>query len=180
MPPEEVRLISSLYWSQTAQIRGRSEDSQSSQIEKGVRKGYVLFPVFFNTYSEELITEALQNETGLVVNRLVLNNIQFVDDTVLLANTEEDLQRQIDKANESCAVFGMELNAKKTKAMAMEKQPETKVTVKSKGIALEQANKYKYTGKQEKIRNSKEIILGVERNCEKQCKYEEKVKAAKF
>ena len=75
VPSEELTLISNLYWSQTAQIRGRSEDSQSFKIEKGVRQGCVLSPVFFNLYSEELINEALQDETGLVVNGVVINNI---------------------------------------------------------------------------------------------------------
>ena len=75
-----------------------------------------------------------------------INNIQFADDIVLRANTEEDLQRQIDKVNESCTAFGMELNAKKIKVMVMEKQPGTKITIKSNGIALEQVNNYKYLG----------------------------------
>ena len=75
VPSEEIRLILHLYWSQTAQIRGRSEYSQSFMIEKGVRQGCVVSPVFFNMYSEELINEALQNEAGLVVNGRAINNI---------------------------------------------------------------------------------------------------------
>ena len=41
--------------------------------------------------------------------------MQVADDTLLLANTEEDLQRQIDELNESCTAFGMELSVKKDK-----------------------------------------------------------------
>ena len=52
----------------------------------------------------------------------------------------------MDKVNESCTAFGMELNARKTKVMAMEKQPGTELTIKSNGIALEQVTKYKYLG----------------------------------
>jgi len=40
-------------------------------------------------YSEELINEALQDKDGLIVNEMIINNIRFADDTVLLANTEE-------------------------------------------------------------------------------------------
>ena len=54
----------------------------------------------------------------------------FVDDTVLLAGAEEDLQRIIDRINESCTVYGMELNAKRTKVLVMEKQPGTKTVIK--------------------------------------------------
>ena len=43
---EEIRLIFNLYLSQTAQIRGTSEDSRTFKIEKGVRQGCVLSPVF--------------------------------------------------------------------------------------------------------------------------------------
>ena len=146
VPPEEIRLISNLYWSQTAQIRGKSEDSRSFKIEKGVRQGCVLSPVFFNMYSEELINEALQDESGLEVNGMTINNIRFADDTVLLASTEGELQRLLDKINESCKAYGMELNAKKTKVMVIEKQPGTKIVIKSNGVTLEQVKQYKYLG----------------------------------
>ena len=76
---------------------------------------------------------------------MVITNIRSADDSVLLANTE-DLQRQVDKVNESGTAFGMELNTKKTKGMVMEKQPGMKITIKSNGIALGQVNKYKYLG----------------------------------
>ena len=112
-----------------------SENSQSFKIKKGVRQGCVLYPVFFNMYSEELINEALQDETGLAVNGVIINNIRLADDTVLLANIE-DLQRQIDKVNESYTASGMQLNAKKTKVMVLEKQPGTEITTKSNGGSI--------------------------------------------
>ena len=37
VPSEESRLILNLHWSQSAQIRGSSENSQSSKIEKRVK-----------------------------------------------------------------------------------------------------------------------------------------------
>ena len=40
----------------------------------------------------------------------------------------------------------MELNARKTKVMVMEKQPRPELTIMSNGIVLEQVNKYKYLG----------------------------------
>ena len=39
---------------------------------------------------EELIHEALQDESGLELNGMIINNIRFPDETILLESTEED------------------------------------------------------------------------------------------
>ena len=57
-------------------------------------------------YSEELNTEALQDESGVELNGMIINNVRFPYDIVLLASTEEDLKRLIDKINESCKAYG--------------------------------------------------------------------------
>ena len=46
VPSEEIRSILNPYWFQTAQIKGRSEDSRSFKNGKGVRQGCVLSPMF--------------------------------------------------------------------------------------------------------------------------------------
>ena len=46
-----------------------------------------------------LIKEALQDESGLEANGVIIYNIKFADDTALPASTEEDLQGLIDKIN---------------------------------------------------------------------------------
>ena len=40
----------------------------------------------------------------------------------------------------------MDLNAKKTKVMVMQKQPGTEIVIKSNGVALEKVKQYKYFG----------------------------------
>ena len=77
---------------------------------------------------------------------MTINNTRFADDTVLLASTEEELHRLLDEINEFCNAYGMELNAKKTKVMVIEKQPGTKIVIKSNGVTLEQVKQYKYLG----------------------------------
>ena len=60
----------------------RIKDSRSFKIEKGVRQGCVLSTVFFNMYCEELVNEALQDEAGLVLKKVIINNIRFADYTI--------------------------------------------------------------------------------------------------
>ena len=56
------------------------------------------------------------------INALVpSNNLQYADNTVLLAHTEEDLQPLLNELNIS-GHFGMEINSKKTEVMIFTKQ----------------------------------------------------------
>lgn len=51
--------------------------------------------LWFNTYSEYLFREALgETINGMIVNRKVINNLRYADDTVVLvADSVEGLQR---------------------------------------------------------------------------------------
>ena len=57
-------------------------------ILRGVRQGCVLPPLLFNIYSEEIFKQALEDqEEGIVLNGVSVNNIRYGDDTLLIANT---------------------------------------------------------------------------------------------
>ena len=74
-------------------------------------------------YSEELIREALDDTRGIKVNGVTITNIRYADDTIIIAETEHDLKVMITRLNETCKIYGMELNAKNTKVMVIEKFP---------------------------------------------------------
>ena len=115
IPQEEKRLISNLYWNQTAVVRTINGESRSFKIKKGVRQGCILSPILFNMNSEELIREALDDTRGIKVNGVTITNIRYADDTIIIAETEHDLQVMITRLNETCKIYGMELNVKNTK-----------------------------------------------------------------
>ena len=56
---EEIRLISNLYWNQTAIVKTKNGESRSFNIKKCVKQGCILSPILFNMYSKEFIQEAL-------------------------------------------------------------------------------------------------------------------------
>ena len=104
-------------------------------------------PVLFNIYSEELINEALSGYKGVTFNGVNYTNIRFADDTIVVAETEEELQKMIESINTACEEYGMALNAKKTKTMLISKFDEDKTCkVQVNGTELEQVKKYKYLG----------------------------------
>ena len=103
--------------------------------------------MLFNIYSEELINQALEGFKGVTINGVNYTNIRFADDTVVIAETEDDLQHMIDSLNTTCIEYGMALNAKKTKTMVMSKANEGKVCkIRVNNTELDQVEKYKYLG----------------------------------
>ena len=78
--------------------------------------------MLFTQYNEYLIEEALNNKRGLNINGENINNARFADDTVLITESEEDLQEVVNEMNQKCNDYGMSRNAKKTKVMVIDKK----------------------------------------------------------
>ena len=123
VPNEEIRLISSIYDYQEAHIRINISLSRKVKIKQSVRQGCILSPLLFNMYSEEVVTKALENDKGIVINGKGFTNIRYAGDTVILADSEQNVQRMPNNSGRVCKDFGMELNDKKTKGMVIEKVP---------------------------------------------------------
>ncbi|GFN78228.1 retrovirus-related pol polyprotein from type-1 retrotransposable element r2 [Plakobranchus ocellatus] len=81
-----------MYWEQTAAMRVENENSTFQDIKRGVRKGCVLSPDLLSLYSE-IIMRNLENHPGIKVSGHNINNLRYVDDTVLIAENKEDLQK---------------------------------------------------------------------------------------
>ena len=115
-------------------------------IKRGVRQGCILSPCLFNIYTEYLIREALEDGEGININGQHITNIIYADDTIILAESEQQLQHMIEKLDVTCEQYGMAMNAKKTKTMIVEKTLEKQCEVNVKGQRLTQVKQYKYMG----------------------------------
>ena len=127
-------------------MRYENETSEEITIKRGVRQGCILSPCLFNIYTEYLIREALEDGEGININGQNITNIRYADDTIILAESEQQLQHMIDKLDATCEQYGMAMNAKKTKTMIVEKTPEKQCEVNVKGQRLTQVKQYKYLG----------------------------------
>ena len=96
----------------------RTEDGLSPEIhiKRGVRQGSVLSPCLFNLYTENIFG-AINTNKGIKIGGTTINNFHWADDTVLLAETEGDLQEILNEVNRIGKTFDMKMNAKKTKTM---------------------------------------------------------------
>ena len=63
------------------------------QIGKGVRQGCILSPCLFNLYAEYIMrnTGLEEAQAGINISRSI-NNLRYADDTILMAESEEELK----------------------------------------------------------------------------------------
>ena len=85
------------------------------QIGKGVRQGYILSPCLFNLYAEHIMWNAGLNElqAGDDITARNINNLRYVDDTTLMAESEEELTSLLMRVKEESERSGLRLNIKK-------------------------------------------------------------------
>ena len=114
-----IVLMKNLYEGQEATVCTSHGDTEWFGIGKGVQQGCILSPYLFNLYAEKIMCKAELDEDGLEVRvgRLMLTNLWYSDDTILMAESSEDLKMLITKVKEESANAGLFLNIKKTKVM---------------------------------------------------------------
>ena len=87
---------------------------------KGVRQGCILSPCLFNFYAEYIMRNVGLDEAqaGIKIARRNINNLRYADDTILMAESEEELNSLLMKVKEESEKVGLKLNIQKTKIMA--------------------------------------------------------------
>ena len=59
-----------------------------------------------------------ETQAGIKIGGRNINNLRYADDTTLMAESEEELQRLLMKVKEESEKVGLKLNIQKTKIMA--------------------------------------------------------------
>ena len=120
IPDHLTCLLRNLYAGQEATVRTGHETTDCFQIGKGVRQGCILSPCLFNLYAEYIMrnTGLDEAQAGIKIGRNI-NNLRYVDDTILMAESEEELKSLLMKMKEESEKVGLKLNIQKTKTMAL-------------------------------------------------------------
>ena len=95
-------------------------ERQTGSKGKGECQSCVLSPCFFNFYAEYIMRNAGLEEAqaGIKIAGRNINNLRYVDDTTLMAGSEEELNSLLMKVKEESEKVGLKLNNQKTKTMA--------------------------------------------------------------
>jgi len=143
---KDRRLLQNLYWKQSAAIRIDGKLSKWVKIKKGTRQGCVFSPDLYNLYSEYIMRK-IEGLDGRKVGGVNINNIRYADDTILIADDVEKLQRLLDEVVEESERFGLKINEKKTFCMVMTKIKEPPLfKLHIKGKVVQQVDKFSFLG----------------------------------
>ena len=110
--------LRNMYAGQEATVRTGHGTIDWFQIGKGVRQACILSPGLFNLYAEYVMRNAGLEEAqaGIKIAGRNINNLRYVDDTTLMAESKEELKSLLMKVRES-EKAGLKLNIQKTKIM---------------------------------------------------------------
>ena len=84
----------------------------SSDLGKGVRHGCILSLCLFNLYAEYIRRNAEREkaQAGIKIAGRNINNLRYTDDTILMAESEEELKSLLMKVKEESEKDGLKLN----------------------------------------------------------------------
>ena len=94
IPDHLTYLQRNLYAGQEATVRPGYGITDWFQIGKGIQQGCILSPCLFNAYAEYIMRSAglEKSQAGIKMARRNTNNLRYVDDTTLIAESEEELK----------------------------------------------------------------------------------------
>ena len=120
IPDHLTCLLRNLYAGQEATVRTGQGTKDWFQIRKGVQQGYILSPCLFNLYAEYITRNAGLEEAqaGIKIAGRNINDLRYGDDTILMAESKEELKGPLMKVKEESEKVGLKLRIQKTKIMA--------------------------------------------------------------
>ena len=117
IPDHLTCLLRNLYAGQETTVRTGHGTTDWFQTGKGVCQGCILLPCLFNFYAEYIMRNAGLEEAqaGIKIAGRNINNLRYTDDTILMAESEEELKGLLMKVKEESENVGLKLNIQKIK-----------------------------------------------------------------
>ncbi len=96
--------------------------SESFPVKRGVKQGDILSPMFFNIFINDVIP--LFQEPDSIPPKLKLSTLGcllYADDLVILSTSQQGLQASMNKLQNYCEKWKLEVNMAKSKVMCLKK-----------------------------------------------------------
>ena len=95
IPDHLTCLLRSLYAGQEAIVRTGHGTTDWFQVGKGVHQGCILSPCLFNLHTEHIMRSTGLDEVqaGIKIAGRNINHLRYANDTILMAESEEELNK---------------------------------------------------------------------------------------
>ena len=141
-----LRSVKALYEGGRARVKVEGMESQWFGVHKGVRQGCTLSPWLFNVFIDNVVKEARREcIREVTLSTGTIGNLLFADDMVMMAETREALQHNVESMNAALTRWGLKVNWKKSKVMRVARKGE-ECQVMIGDEQLEQVDTMKYLG----------------------------------
>lgn len=142
-------LIMDIYKKTKCAVKVNGAITEYFTYSKGVRQGCPLSPILFNMYVNDIFKIMNENNGSNIFlkENEPINALMYADDLILLSETKEGLQKQIDKMCVFCTKWKLKVNIKKTKVMVFNRGNRLiKSDFYIKNVAIENVKIMKYLG----------------------------------
>ena len=137
-PYEFVEMLKQFHHNMTARVNVNGSLSEAVSVDNGVKQGDITAPTLFSIYFAVMLEHAFKycdigvyirfRTSGKVFNlrrfnsksktfQIIVRELLYADDADLVAHTEEEMQKTMDKLSSACTAFGLTISLKKTYAM---------------------------------------------------------------
>ena len=140
--------LANIYSMSNSQLRLNGLLTETFDVTSGVRQGDVMSPILFSMFLNDLATGIKELNCGIELNDLMLSILLYADDIVLIAPSEEALQKMLDFVSAWCRKWRMAVNNDKTKVIHFRKSsvPQTDYDFYLGPAPIEKVTSYKYLG----------------------------------
>jgi hypothetical protein len=115
-----IKLIQAIYNQAQSTVQINGKQSEWFRMTVGNRQGDPISPRAFIIVLERIMdgVKALQEERGVNIHGMPINNLKFADDVDLLDSMLNGLQTLLNQIYQDSERFGLHINSDKTKVMA--------------------------------------------------------------
>ncbi len=139
-----LRAVRSLYDRSRSLVRIAGSKSDLFPVHVGLRQGCPLSPVLFIIFMDR-ISRLSQGLEGVGFGDHAILSLLFVDDVVVLATSDQDLQHTLGRFAAECEAVGMRISTSKSEAMVLSRK-RVACPLQVGGVLLPQVEEFKYLG----------------------------------
>ena len=150
-----LKAVQSLYEKSEACVRVCREEGEWFEVGVGLRQGCVMSPWLFNLFMDAVMKEVREKAGDVGVTlwderrniEWKVDWLMFADDTVLLGDSEEKLERLVQEFGRVCRRRKLSVNETKSKIMKIGKNGEENgVDISLNDRRMEEVETYRYLG----------------------------------